>query len=453
MQQFASAASLAALAVATAASAVHATTPSIINGGGAASQYFDYAAPDVNNQPVSEMFTFDTLQSNAQFGTYWATTSGTAQTGLLQNDLTCLINKVENGGGCSNTPGGADTVHYAISETALSAGSIAEWSTSSWGQSAAGNLIQLPAMGTGLAIVVNDTNIATNGAATFSTNDLCEIFSGGYTDFSQITDSATAPAAGTITLVYRSDAAGNTFSLINHLAAVCTTGAGGNTAPGVTFTPTSSFSTLFSNIATQLPHGLGISGLATYANTLAGLESQGVLPQAIGYISPDWTSVDSATSTAKLLDGLPSPLIVAGLLNGRKSYIPDAAAIRLALNHIEKANLTTPPSTAAEGANPADWVPVIQTVSAGYPIVTYSIIDLPQCYADPQITAGMIAFLTDHYTSRTFKTIQHDNGLVSVTNTSAAKFLAPIKDDILANKNGWNTNIGNATACAGKAGR
>ena len=65
----------------------------------------------------------------------------------------------------------------------------------------------------------------------------------------------------------------------------------------------------------------------------------------------------------------------------------------------------------------------------------------------------MIAFLTDHYLAATFKTIQKNNGLVSVTNTSAAKFLTPVKDDILANKHGWNTNIGNATACAGKAGR
>jgi hypothetical protein len=448
MKQFTSAASLAALAIA-ASPALHAQ-PATMNGGGAASQYFDYAAPDVNGKPVSEMFTFDTLQSNAQFGTYWATTSGTAQTALLQNDLTCLINKVLYNTGCSNTPGGADTVHYAISETALSAATIAQWSTSSWGQSAAGNLIQLPAMGTALAIVVNDTNITKNGAVTLSTNDLCEIFSGGYTDFSQITDSATQPAAGEITLVYRSDSAGNTFSLINHLAAVCTSA---NTAPGVTFTPTSSFSTLFSNISTQLPNGLGISGLANYANTMAGLEPQGVLPQAIGYISPDWTSVDSGTSNAKLSNGLPSPLIVAALANGHKTYLPVAASIRIALNHILQANLTQPPSTAAQGANPANWVPVIQTVSAGYPIVTYTIIDLPQCYANPQITAGMIAFLTDHYTNATFKTIQHDNGLVSVTNTSAAKFLAPIKADILANKNGWNTDIGNATACAGKAGR
>jgi ABC-type phosphate transport system substrate-binding protein len=452
MKNFSSMASLAALSLAAAPAAFAGTTPATMNGGGAASQQFDYAAPDVNGKPVSEMFLFATLQNKADFGTYWSTTSKAAQTGLLQNDLTCIENAStgNNGGLCNNTPGGADTVHYAISETVLSAASIAEWSTSTWGQSAAGNLIQLPAMGTGLAIVVNDTNITANGKAVFSDADLCEIFSGGYTNFSQITDSATAPAAGAITLVYRADAAGTTFSLTNHLAAVCTTA---DTAPGITFTPTSSFSTLFSAIGTQLPGGLGVTGLATLANTMAGLTGTGPLPQAIGYISPDWTSVDSATSSAKLSNGEPSPLIVAALKNGAKAYLPVEKSIKLALTHIEKGTNPNPPSTAAQGANPALWVPVIQTVSTGYPIVTYSTIDIPQCYANPQITAGMIAFLLDHYNNASFKTIQSNNGLVAVTNTSAAKFVLPIRQNILANKNGWNTDIGDATACAGKAGR
>ena len=444
--------SLSAVALsAAAAPAALATTTPIINGGGATAAQGNYAGPNSStNAPLSELSTFNASETSVQFGTYWGSGSGAGQTAFLNNDLTCDINKVENGGGCSNTPGGADTVHYAISETVLSAASIAEWSTSTWGQSAAGNLIQLPAMGTGLAIVVNDTNITANGKAVFSDADLCEIFSGGYTNFSQITDSATAPAAGAISLVYRADAAGTTFSLTNHLAAVCTTA---DTAPGITFTPTSSFSTLFSAIGTQLPGGLGVTGLATLANTMAGLTGTGPLPQAIGYISPDWTSVDSATSSAKLSNGEPSPLIVAALKNGAKAYLPVEKSIKLALTHIEKGTNPNPPSTAAQGANPALWVPVIQTVSTGYPIVTYSTIDIPQCYANPQITAGMIAFLLDHYNNASFKTIQSNNGLVAVTNTSAAKFVLPIRQNILANKNGWNTDIGDATACAGKAGR
>jgi phosphate transport system substrate-binding protein len=307
----------AAAPLATAAFAAPAVT---LNGGGAASQEFDYAAPDVSGTPVSEMSLYNAGQSRVSFGTYWSTISGAAQAAMLTDDLTCLENKVTgaNGGNCSGTLiGGADTVHYGVSESVFNSTQIATWATSSVGQTAAGDLIQIPAMGTGLAIVVNDTNVTNNNQIGFSDNDLCGIFSGLITDFSQITDSSPdAPAAGQFKLVYRSDTAGNTFSLTNHLAAVCNAG---NTNAGVTFTVTSTFSSLFPGgvVTSKIPNAVGVSGLANLANTMAGLDG-GSYPQAISYISPDWTSVDSATSSAKLSNGEPSPLTVASLYNGTK---------------------------------------------------------------------------------------------------------------------------------------
>jgi hypothetical protein len=433
-------------------------TPAIaavtINGGGAASQEFDYAAPDVNGTPVSEMSLYNSAQSQVSFGTYWATISGAAQAAMLTDDLTCLENKVTgaNGGNCSGTLiGGANTVHYGVSESVFNSTQIATWATSSVGQTAAGNLIQIPAMGTGLAIVVNDTNVTNNNQLGFSDNDLCGIFSGLITDFSQITDSPTAPAAGQFKLVYRSDTAGNTFSLTNHLAAVCTTG---NTNAGVTFTVTSSFSSLFPGgvVTSKIPNAVAVSGLANLANTMAGLLS-GPFPQAISYISPDWTSVDSATSSAKLSNGLPSPLTVAALYNGSTLFLPTTTNIAAALKHPLLGSNLTPPTNATQGANPALWIPIIQTASTGYPIVSYSILELPQCYASVTVRKGMIHFLKDHYTKTSYRTIQANNGLVSVADSGASKFLATINKNILANANNWDTNIGNATACAGKVGR
>ncbi|MEJ0048959.1 MAG: substrate-binding domain-containing protein [Rhodospirillales bacterium] len=427
--------------------------PVVINGGGAASQYFDYAAPDVNGNPVSEMSIYNAGQSKVSFGTYWSTISGAAQAAMLTNDLSCLENKVTgaNGGNCNGTViGGPETVHYGVSESVLSSTQIASWATSSVGQIAAGNLIQIPAMGTGLAIVVNDTNITQNGQAGFSDNDLCGIFSGLITDFSQITDSTVAPAAGQFKLLYRSDTAGNTFSLTNHLAAVCN---GTNTNAGVTFTATSSFSALFpGGVTGKIPNAVGISGLSVLANTLAGLAG-GAYPQAISYISPDWTSVDSATSSARLSDGAPSPLIVAALRNGTKLYLPTTSKIAQALTHPTQGQNLTPPVNAAQGANPALWVPIIQKASTGYPIVSYSVLELPQCYASIIVRKGVIGFLKDHFNDATYKTVQSNNGLVPVANSGAAKFLAAIKKNIVANANKWNTNIGNGTVCAGKAGR
>jgi ABC-type phosphate transport system substrate-binding protein len=448
--------SLSAVALsAAAAPAAFATTTPIINGGGATAAQGNYAGPNSStNAPLSELSTFNASETSVQFGTYWGSGSGAGQTAFLNNDLTCDINKVENGGGCSNTPGGADTVHYAVSETTLNTTGTAQWSTSTWGQSAAGNLIQLPSLGTGEAIAVVDTNITKNGQLELTDSDLCEIFSGGYTNFSQITDSGTfKPAAGTINVVYRSDSSGSTFILTQHLAKVCTAG----TNSSITFTPTTTFATLFPS-ATPPANFSGEKGSSGVANYLAGLGGTSVT-QAIGYVSPDWTSIPTAPDN-QLSNGNRPNLLVAAIFNGTKAYTPTIAFLKKSFTHISATanGIANPPSTAAQGANPLNWVPVIQTVSEGYPIVGYGTFDFAQCYASPAIEAGIIAFLTDHYKSATYYKIQANNGLVSVTNTSAAKFLTTIYDHILQNtgtkKNpAWNINIGNTTACAGKAGR
>lgn len=444
---------LSAVAVAAAfSSAAQATTPAIINGGGATSPQADYSAPNNSQgQPTSELSLYNSTATSVQFGTYWGSGSGTGQQAFIQNDLTCDINKVtgNNGGKCSNTPGGADTVHYATSDSVLTSTQIATWATSSWGQSAAGNLIQIPSLGTAPALVVNDTNITANGQATFSDNDLCGIFSGLITDFSQITDSATAPAAGQFKLVYRTDSAAPTFFITNHLATVCTSG---NTKAGVTFTATSTFASLFGgNPNNFIPNAVGESLSSGVADYLAGLSS-GPVPQAVGYVSPDWTSL-TPSSPQVLSNGQPSPLLVAALFNAKKSYLPTTTNIINALAHVTEGQNLTPPANSTQGANPIAWVPVIDRVSVGYPIVGYGTFLLPQCYASRTIDAGVLAFLKDHYTVTAYKTIQTNDGLVSIANSGAAKFLAAIQKNILANKNKWGTDIDDKTACTGLAGR
>jgi ABC-type phosphate transport system substrate-binding protein len=422
-----------------------AQTPTAVQGGGATASQGDY---------VQEFATYNASTSGDQFSTYWGSGSGTGQQAFLQDDLTCDINKVTgaNGGHCSNTPGGLDTVHYGAADNPLNSTQIATWATSSFGQSSAGNLIQLPSMGTAPAIAVNDTNVTKNGKLELSDNDLCGIFSGLITDFSQITDSATlTPAAGQFKLVYRSDSSGTTFLLTNHLAAVCNAG---NTNPGVTFSAVTTFASLFTalgGIATVIPNSVPETLSEGIANYMAGL-SNGPVPQAIGYVTPDWTSLDP-DSESLLSNGEHSPLFVAAIFNGSKAYTPTTKNIENGLKHPTLGTNLTPPANATEGANPALWVPVIQTVSVGYPIVGYTTLDLAQCYFDPAIFAAIKAYLTDHYEKSTYSTIQTENGLVSVADSGAAKFLATIKKNILANKNNWNTNIGNSTACAGLAGR
>ncbi len=450
--------SVAALA-AGAAGAAQAKAPLVINGGGATSPQADYAGPNNGTTPTSEFSLYNSTAKTVQFGTYWGSGSGVGQQAFLQNDLTCDINKVTgaNSGKCANTPGGANTVHYGLSDTPLNSTQIATWATSSVGQAAAGNRIQIPLLGTGEAVVINDSNITSNGQATLSDNDLCGIFSGLITDFSQITDSATAPAKGVFKFIYRTDSAAPTFLITNHLSAVCNTS---NTKAGVTFSAVTTFSSLFTalgGIAVVMPNAVGESLNSGVADELALGASGGPLPQAIGYVSPDWTSL-TPNSPERLANGEPSPLLVAAIQNGKKgstvvSYLPTATNVILGLSHVSNGINQTPPSTAAQAANPALWIPLIKQTSTGYPIVGYGTGDFPQCYSSSVISKGITTFLNVHYTHAPYKTIQANNALVPISNSAASKFLAAVQTAIISNKKGWNTNIGNPTACAGLVGR
>lgn len=388
----------------------------------------------------------------ATFGTYWAAGSTTGQTALLNNDLTCDINKVTgaNGGKCSGSVGGANTVHYAASDAPLTSTQTSSWATSTVGQAAAGNLIQVPTFGTSTGIVVNDTNVTKNGQVVLSDNDLCGVFSGLITDFSQITDSPVSPAPGPFKVVYRSDSSATTFLLTNHLAAVCTSS---NTAPGVTFVATTTFSSLFPNgINNQIPGAVGESLSSGVANYLSGLVN-GPVPQAVGALSPDWTSLYSKSAGTVLSNGQPSALLVAAISSGAvTAQIPTEANVALGLTHVVLGTNKTPP-TKATAANPLVWLPVVQTVSKGYPIVGYSSVDLAQCYADPNIKSAVISFLTDVYTVTAYKNIQVADGFVPLAKTAGTKFLVAVENAILSNKNKWGVDIGDAAACAGKAGR
>jgi hypothetical protein len=221
-----------------------------------------------------------------------------------------------------------------------------------------------------------------------------------------------------------------------------------------TFSAVTTFASLFTSlggIATVIPNAVPETLSEGIANYMAGL-SNGPVPQAIGYVTPDWTSL-FPNSQSLLSNGEHSPLLVAGIYNGTKSYIPTTKNIETGLKNPTEGTNLTPPTDAAQGANPALWVPVIQKTSAGYPIVGYTTLDLAQCYSDRAILATLTAYLIDHFESSTYAAIQADNGLVTAANSGAAKFLSTIKKAILSNKDKWNTDLGDKTACATVPGR
>jgi ABC-type phosphate transport system substrate-binding protein len=459
-----------ASAAALACISTFACAASAINGGGSTLAKYDYAASPyvINGTTYTSEFTlFNAGTTGATFGTYWASGSGVGQQSFLNDDLTCDINKVtgNNGGACNNTPGGANTVDYGASDATLSSTQEATWATNSYGQTISGNLIQLPSIGVGIAIPVQDTNVKTNGGVALSDHDLCEIFSGGYSNFSQITDSKPASAAGTINVVYRSDGSGTSFLLTNHLgfthngSYTCTPGT--DTPSGFTFSATTKFATLFGSANYSCD---STSGLCTITGgPLAGrsfgengggavqteLES---LTQAVGYISPDYTSlVTSSPDTSTLVD--------AAIFQGKTAELPTTKEITVGLAHGTTGDTNlNPPATASAGADPNNWVPLLGKVTAGYPIVGYTTFDFAQCYADASVAQGIIAFLNDHYNNSSYLAIQNDNGFVGVSKSGAAKFVQAIDKHIIANagktpKKQWNDNIQNSTVCGKLAGR
>jgi ABC-type phosphate transport system substrate-binding protein len=409
---------------------------STIAGGGSTLAQYDY---------LTEFSTYNAGTSGATFGTYYESGSGAGQSGLLNDDLTCDINKVtgNNGGNCSGGSGvgqPGNTVDYGASDATLSSAQISTWATYPYGQPAAGNLIQLPSMGVGIGIPVQNSKVTTNGGLILNDDDLCGVFSGKITDFSALTlgKGSVVPASGPITVVYRNDGSGTSFLLTNHLSAVCNSG-----NSNITFSATTTFASLFPN-STPPSNFIGEKGSSGVAGELV------TLPSAIAYLSPDFTTLDPNSGAPK------NTLVLAALLNGKVAELPTTKNITAALARPVLGTNLTPPANATQGANPSAYVPLIQTVSAGYPIVGYTTFDFAQCYADKTIGAGIIAFLNDHYTNSSYLSTQNNNGFVAVSNSGAAKFLTVIRQHILSNKNtnpAWNVDIDDKTACKGLAGR
>jgi hypothetical protein len=377
---------------------------------------------------------------HATFSTYWAAGSGVGQEAFFNDDLSCDIDAVTgaNGGACI---GKEDFVAYAASDAVLTPAQIANWPSLSAGQTVSGNLIQLPSMGVGVAIPVVNATITQNGEATLSDGDLCGIFSGLITDFSQISDSPSL-APGPFEVVYATGGdAGTTFWLTNHLAAVCT-----NSNSAITFTATSNFASLFPDNAPP-SNFVGAKEGSGVACTLAG--SSGYLPAAVGYVTPDHTTIDPK-SGAKPCSR--RPLVVAGIFVGAQAYTPTVGNIAAGLIS-GMGQQTSPPTTPQAGADPANWVPVIQTVSEGYPIVGYTTFDFAQCYADLSVPESLKQFLTKHYETAPYAEIEHDNGFATLQDVAHNGFLSAILANMLADKNMWQTDIGDPAACKGLAGR
>lgn len=312
--------------------------------------------------------------------------SGAGQKMFFQNNPADDANGV--------TPAGSD-IYFGASDATLSLTQRNDWTSPPGatgvvdGQPVAGNLLQLPTFGTAIAVVYRNTaSQKGNGALQFTDDQLCGIFSGKITLWSQLTGITTgtnkAPT-GTIGVVYRADNSGTTFLTTQHLAAVCSA-----SNSNITFTAVQGFATLFGGSPPANFHGIanssGVQGLVA-ANT-----------GYVGYLSPDYTLI-APLNTGK--PGYPAASQVKNAHDGNY-YLPTSSNTQNAL-----ANVTAP---APGDANPADYVPALADPHSFYPIVGFTTVDLPQCYADATRGGDMLEFLQDLYQQTYLAYMLEQNG-------------------------------------------
>jgi ABC-type phosphate transport system substrate-binding protein len=260
-----------------------------------------------------------------------------------------------------------------------------------------GNPIQVPTVFGGIAAAYNRglTGLPTTGV-NLSTRDLCGIFDGSITNYSQLSTTSTAlPAAGPIAVIIRSDNSGTTNGFTSYLAAACPL-ANGTGAPYYITVGLNAFPTG----VTQTANFVRVAGNNGVTNSIATTTG------GFGYIEASFTSPFSGTAP----NGSPSPFAArvqnpnfapaslnpavntgyvgptqnavraaVPLTGGTITYTPDANAVSLGLgNCVLNAN-----------GLPSSPTPVLTTSTTAYPIISPTYTLAFTNYPTPQEAAAV----------------------------------------------------------------
>ncbi|MCF4980831.1 MULTISPECIES: substrate-binding domain-containing protein [Pseudomonas] len=325
-----------------------------VNGGGATLPQPLYQTPGV---------------LTAGFAAYIGVGSGNGKAAFLENKYDKLVPGVTN-----------KNVHWAGSDSKLSLTELSTYASDK--QPGWGKLIQVPSVATSVAIAFNKAGAGLN----LSVDQLCGVFSGRYSDWSEVVGSG---RTGTITVVYRNGNSGTTELFTRFLNAKC------NAAlEGGTFAVTQDFKSSFSGPVrgTRInPLQQAKPGGGFYADTSEGVMSTlNAADSRITYMSPDYAAatlagLDDATKVAKIAGVSPAPANV-------------SAAI----------GVIQPPALINRG-QPGAWVPtfaatasttdpsIVAYPTTGYPILGFTNLIFSQCYADAEQTTQVRNFFARHY--------------------------------------------------------
>ena len=342
----------------------------------------------------------------AGFAPYIGVGSGNGKAAFLNNDYTKFV---------AGTTG--KNVHWAGSDSKLTAAELNSYATGH--QAAWGKLIQVPSVATSVAVPFNKAGTA---AVDLSVNDLCGVFSGRVSDWSQIAGSG---RTGAITVVYRNESSGTTELFTRFLNAKC--------AETGTFAVTTNFASSYSG---GLPAG-----------AVAAVTSQGVMDALnagdgrITYMSPDYAAptlagLDDATKVAKVAGVSPAPANVSSAIAA--VAVPDTTVRG-------DQNLWVPVFTSQANidANPSDKSLRLYPTS-GYPILGFTNLIFSQCYANATQTQQVRDFFTRHYGATA-------NNDTAITNHRfvplPASWKLAVRQSFLTSTN--NLYIGHSNVCNG----
>ncbi len=297
------------------------------------------------------------------FAGYIGVGSGNGKAAFLNNDYTKFVAGVTN-----------KNVHWAGSDSKLSATELSTYVTNK--QPTWGKLIQVPSVGTSVAIPFNKSGAA---AVDLSVNELCGVFSGRINDWKDISG---AGRTGPITIVYRSESSGTTELFTRFLNAKCTTEAG-------TFAVTPIFANSYSLGLTPLVGAVAATGSQGVMTSLAATDG-GATYMSPDFAAPTLAGLDDATKVARV----------------GKVVATNTAGVSPAAANVSAAIGAVPVPATTERGNPDAWVPVfgpdntagVQPYpTSGYPILGFTNVIFGQCYADATQTTQVRDFFAKHY--------------------------------------------------------
>jgi phosphate transport system substrate-binding protein len=343
---------------------------------------------------------------------YSVTGSGTGKAAFLTNNSSLLTNPTATGtvhfAGSDSVLGGGDaTVPTAGSERAIYNATY----NVAGDPNRYGPLLQFPSVATSVTIPFNKSGTALS----ISDADLCGVFAGSITDWSNVTGSG---RTGPIQVVYRPESSGTSELLTRFLTEMCPAHTlGTNTLKGGAFSVQSTFKNLFvGDTAPSTFAPAPATGGTSLYNAVYAVDGR------IGYVGPDVIpNLEDATKVAKLRDKSPNEVNVGVTLDS-----------------------IAPPTSVADLANPAKWVPVFKNPTAGYPIAGYTNFIFGQCYKSAPVTTQIRLFLQRHYnlgTAGTNDVAVRAHGFIPLTQV----WREAIRNNLVENTT--VNGLGNATTC------